>query len=63
MSIWYNIENQYDVEFDGVQDTFDVLFRSTDNGNEYVSIPAEYIIFLIEKYGRNNGPLIKKKYK
>ena len=53
MSIWYEIENEWEVEYNGDDDTFEILFR-TNHDNEYVSVPAKIIFDLIRKYGLNN---------
>jgi hypothetical protein len=51
MSIWSNIEKQEDVEFDGLSETVDVLIGSDSAGNNYISIPVDFIITVLKDNG------------
>ena len=43
MSTWITIEHKDDVEYDDGEDTIDVCIGSDKFGNNYVSIPVEFI--------------------
>ena len=43
MSEWYEIDNQEDVELSEDGKRVHVLFNTTDQGNQYVDIPVEFI--------------------
>ena len=43
MSIWHGVNSQEDVELSEDGETIDVLFNHDYNGNNYVSIPIEFI--------------------
>ena len=54
MSIWYTITDPDDIEIDeDISDvkSLDIMFYTDYNGNNYVSIPIEFIIKELEKHG------------
>lgn len=56
MSTWIEIKDQEDVEYDEspmTAPTIDVLISDDEFGNNYVSIPLEFIINVLVKEGFN----------
>lgn len=56
MSTWIEIKDQEDVEYDEspmTAPTIDVLISDDQFGNNYVSIPLEFIINVLVKEGFN----------
>lgn len=43
MSEWFEIEDQEDVELSKDGRSIEILFNSTDQGNQYVDVPIEFI--------------------
>jgi len=43
MSTWITIKDKEDIEYDPEAKTIDVLINSDNFGNNYVSIPVEFI--------------------
>ena len=43
MSTWITIKDKDDIDYDPKDNTIDVLIGSDNFGNNYVSIPAEFI--------------------
>ena len=48
MSIWKEIKQEDDINFDKRDDTIDVLYDTDNTGNYYISIPVEFIRNLIQ---------------
>ena len=54
MSTWITIKKQEDVEFDNcvfTEASIDVLIGDDDFGNNYVSIPVEFILKVLRENG------------
>jgi len=47
MSLWYEIKNKDDVELSEDGTEVDVLFNSDGFGNQYISIPVEFLVELL----------------
>ena len=58
MSIWKEIKQEDDINFDKRDDTIDVLYDTDNTGNYYISIPVEFIRNLIQA----EEIQLKKKY-
>jgi hypothetical protein len=43
MSVWYDIEDKEDISFSDDGKEMHICFRSTREGNEYVSVPMDMI--------------------
>jgi len=49
MTTWITIRDEDDVDYDSFEDTIDVLISSDSFGNNYVSIPVEFIKELLNE--------------
>jgi len=52
MSTWIEIKKQEDVDYDMIQDTVDIFISNDQFGNNYVSVPVEYIINVLKNYDK-----------
>jgi len=43
MSTWINITDKDDIEYDHSEDTLDIYLGRDDFGNNYVTVPLEFI--------------------
>jgi len=50
MSEWFEIKNQEDVKISEDGKTVDVLFNTNEWGNQYVEIPIEFIMNILEHH-------------
>ena len=49
MSTWIEIKDKFDLSYNNRKETIDVLYGSDDSGNNYVSIPIDMLISLLEE--------------
>ena len=48
MSIWKTIKDKEDIEYDSDTETIDILIGGDEQGNNYISVPVEYIINVLK---------------
>ncbi len=51
MSNWHEVNDPEDVSYDHNDNTVNIILDPDDFGNRYVSIPVEFIINELSKYG------------
>ena len=51
MSTWHEINDPDEVGYDAYDETINVMLDPDDFGNNYVSIPLEYIIDILKRHG------------
>lgn len=56
MSTWITIEDNADIDYDPKENTIDILYSGDNSGNNYVSVPVEYILEVLT----SNGYLIDR---
>ncbi len=57
MSLWYEITDKDDVDYDAAFNSIDVSLDNDDFGCRYVTIPVEYIIEVLTKNGLINAKI------